>query len=151
MGLIEQIAAERRERTQAVNEALRREVDPNRYRTDADRARLAATDAERISAEQELNAARRESYAAQKAVTQLSQKDGGSLFFRDLSPGRMTPAAAGFVARGKAAQEAIDAARERLQTAIRTHNAALREIDAAGAARRRAAQSKAGQFGKKAV
>ena len=140
MTLTEQLAAERRERTHAINEALRRELDPNRYRSDADRALLAATDAERIAAEQELNTARRESYAAQKAVTQLSQKDGGSLFFRDLSPGRMTPAAAAFVERGKAAQEAIDVARERLQKAIRAHNAAVREVDARSLARRRAAR-----------
>ena len=140
MTLTEQLQAERRERTHAVNEATRRELDPNRYRSDADRARLAATDAERIAAEEAINAARRESLAAQNAVAQLTQEDGASLFFRDLSPSKMTPAAAAFVERGRAAQDAIDAARERLQKAIRAHNAAIREVDARSLARRRAAK-----------
>ena len=150
MTLTEQLAAERRERTAAVNEATRQEVDPNRFRSHADRARLAATDAARIAAEEALNDARRANLEAEKAIASLSTADGASLFFRDIHPGRLTPAARAYVERGRAAQEAIEEARENLQAAIRAHNAAAREVDAASAARRRAQKATAGQFGEAA-
>ena len=149
--LTEQLAAERRERAQAVNEPLRRELDPNRFRSDADRARLAAADAARIAAEQALNDARRASLAAEKAIETLSQGDGASLFFRDLAPARMTPAARAFVERGRAAQDAIAAAREGLHEAISAHNAVIREVDAVSAARRRQMKLELGQLPKEAA
>ena len=68
MTLTEQLQAEQRERAAALNEATRRQVDPNRFRTDADRARLAATDAARLAAEETLNAARLAKIAAENAV-----------------------------------------------------------------------------------
>lgn len=140
MTLTEQLRAEQRERAAAINEAQRRQVDPNRFRSDADRARLAASDAARIAAEQQLNDARRANLAAEKAIESLSQADGASLFFRDLQPARLTPAARSYVDRGREAQEAVQVAREEVQKAIRAHNATVRDIDAATAARRKQAK-----------
>lgn len=147
MTLTEQLVAERRERSAALNEPLRREVDPNRFRSDADRARLAATDTARIAAEQALNDARRVNLEVERSTRLFTNKDGASLFFRDLSPSRMTPAARDYIARGRAAGAAIEAGRDDLQDAIRAHNAVVREIDAASAVRRQQAKREAGQFG----
>ena len=147
MSLIQQLRAERRERTRATNEALRREVDPNRYRTDADRTRLAAGDAARIAAERELNAALLAQQAAMRAADRLAGDDWSSLFWLNIQSGKMTGPAAEAVNRAREAKVAADAARERLQDATRAHQVAVRAIDAAAAAKRRAAKVEAGQLG----
>lgn len=146
MTLTEQLRAERLERQAAINEASRREVDPNRYRTDAERTRLAATDVARITAEGALNEARRQNLAVERSLHQMNQADGASLFWRNMDPDRLTPAAREYVERGRAAQELIQTAKQNLQRHIRAANAAAREIGEAAAARRRQAKLEAGQL-----
>jgi len=151
MTLTEQIRAEKAAARQAYDEAYRRHgaEQYERFRTDAERARLASTDAARIGAEQALNDARREGLLAERAVAQLTQADGASLYFRDLAPHKLTAAARRYVERGRASQEALEIAREALQAATRAHNAAVSEIDAAALNRRRAQKIAAGELGTK--
>lgn len=132
-------AAQAAER-EAENQAYRRHgLDQyRRFRTEEEMARLVATDAARIAAEQALNDARRESLAVERTLSQLSTADGSSLFFRDLAPHKVTPAGRAYIERGRAAQAAIQVTREALRKAVREHNAAVSEIDAAALARRRA-------------
>lgn len=115
-----------------------------RFRTEAELQRLANTDAARVAAEDDHRVAMLENLAAEKSLSDLSQKDGASLFFRNVSPAMVAPAAAAYIKRGRAAQEAIQVTREALLKAVREHNRAVREIDAAALARRRAEKSKEG-------
>jgi len=149
--LIDQLRAERAAEHEAAAVAHRRRGIEQfmKYRTEGELERLATTDAARIAAERVLNDARRENLAAERAIAELTKEDGASLFFRNLSPHLLTPAARKYVQRGRASQEAIGIAREAVQKAIAEHNRAVAEVDFAAAARRRAAKIAAGQMGTK--
>lgn len=148
--LIEQLRVEQAAEREAVAEAHRRGgVEAYmKFRTEAELERMAATDTARIAAERVLNDALLEGLACERAISKLTKEDGASLFFRDLSPHLLTPAARKYVARGRASLAAIEVAREAAQKAISEHRRAVREIDAAAMARRRA-QKNAGQLGTK--
>jgi colicin import membrane protein len=144
--LLEQLAAERRAKRDAINEALRRSLDPDQWRTPEERAELAELARRRDEAAAAVQSAMRAERAPYREVEAAYYRAHESTVENTLEARRRALALQDARDRYAAAQEATEDARNAAQQALRAYNAAVRRIAAAATTRRRAAKAEQGQL-----